>query len=297
MRDFLLLELNRHRPKRFSFVNTAEIDFNSSHDFVRHLAERSGLTIGQISRMTIEGHTPWLLGERRRGGEISAPRHRTLSIIRAPSRRSVRLSTTWREWIAARSVRRVCPICLLEHGKKFSMLLWQLPILLSCPVHHCILVPFETWDLAQLMGSFPFPFGASDFVTTQDQRTWNAFTKGYVNLPGGCVDASMWCNILQTMLDELIRAIPSDLKQGPDLKRIWHELELQTRDGTQHWQHFGGLRATKKLIFLEAAAFTTSLIEGGSFQPLGFDAKLFLSHSNEGSVRPIEQSLLRKINH
>lgn len=65
-----------------------------------------------------------------------------LSVLLPKQRRKVRSITHWRAWIPIRPLLRACPLCLQDATDHPLLLMWQLPLLLSCPLHGCWLEPY-----------------------------------------------------------------------------------------------------------------------------------------------------------
>lgn len=84
-------------------------------------------------------------------------------------------------------------------------LMWSLPLMLTCPVHHCLLESHEGargyhfgW-----YDQLPTPRTADAAIRDMDARTWHALTTGGVNLPRRRVHAGVWIRLLPTLLGEL----------------------------------------------------------------------------------------------
>ncbi|WP_413463082.1 TniQ family protein [Pseudomonas aeruginosa] len=98
----------------------------------------------------------------------------------AQAHRKVRSITRWRAWLPSQTIRRACPQCLNDPTNQAVLLVWQLPLMLSCPQHGCWLESYWgmpgrylQWEIADAA-----PRPADDAIACMDRRTWQALTTG-----------------------------------------------------------------------------------------------------------------------
>jgi hypothetical protein len=244
------------------------------------LARRTGVELDVLRGMSLGGWTPWLLDDLNPDSSSSAfdTYVHQLSVLLPLSKRSVRKVPHWKAWLPKRAIHRACPECLNEDGKYAFLLIWQLPLLLSCPKHGCWLEryrggpgDFFLWETKETQ-SRP----ANELIAKMDRRTWQALTTGQVELPLRCVHVGIWLRLLRTLLDELNSPISYSPSQAQDIRKIWEYCGYPVRAGQNHWYPYEALDMPVQLQMLEAAATTIRLIETGTLTARGAQAELFL---------------------
>jgi len=183
----------------------------------------------------------------------------------------------WCAWLPEQKIYRACPKCLSEKEEPTLLLMWQLPLLLSCPLHDCwldsylgTLGQFTKWKAEE---SLPRP--ASKPITLMDHRTWQALTTGQVKLPLRSVHAGIWFRLLRTLIEELNTPISYYPTQTRDIRRIWEMCNLPLRAGKRIWCSYESFDLQTQLQMLEAAAMAMYLIETKSLIAHGTQADLF----------------------
>jgi len=173
------------------------------------------------------------------------------------------------------------------------MLVWQLPLMLSCPRHGCLLKTYPNhpphkppWEEPD----YDTPELADDGVKSMDARTWQALTAGSVNLPRRRVNGGLWFRLLRTLLDEVNTPIAFWPSRARVLRSIWEMSGLPLRAGQTIWRPFEYMSAPIQLQMLKAVAVTIHLIEHGEISAPEAEAALFRPepHFSEQDGRPLE---------
>src|SRR5699024_7535696 len=112
---------------------------------------------------------------------------RQLSILLPHGQRAHREVGPWRPWIPAKPhpQLRTCPTCMAESSRPHSyQLMWSLPLMLTCPVHQCLLETHKgtRWYYFQRQEQSLVPRPANTAIRVMDARTWQALTTGQVDL-------------------------------------------------------------------------------------------------------------------
>jgi hypothetical protein len=106
---------------------------------------------------------------------------------------------------------------------------------------------------------------------------------GYVELPGGVIQAGDWFKLMQTVQEELSRRLWGDWNRHNRLiQQVWHEADCGPKAGVR-WQSLDRLGPHRRRSMLIATAM--DLIERGEIIPEGKDVylfyrRLFTSHTN-----------------
>ena len=243
------------------------------------LAHRSGIELDHLRCMSFSGWTPWLLDSLDNSIPSALETYVfQLSVLLPKGRRKARSIMNWRAWLPMQPLRRACPRCIRDSAEHALPLVWQLPLLLSCPTHGCWLEPywggtgtFTGWDDAsceQRQASAP--------ISAMDRRTWQALTKGYVELPRRRVHAGLWFRLLRTLLDELNTPISLCGSYGEAIRYVWERCGHPLRAGQSQWQAFENLADSVQLQMLAAAATAMELIESQIVNATGEFAGLFV---------------------
>ncbi|BEL04992.1 hypothetical protein Q0Z83_031830 [Actinoplanes sichuanensis] len=218
------------------------LDTDPPAHLLQALHERSGVPIGQLRHMTIAGWTPWLLD--------------TLDVEQAGTfdcfvrQDSVLFDHTmiahgtdpgrWRPWLqsadGAERRRRACPLCAERPGHGL-LLMAQLPIMLSCPEHGCLLQPAGLAVRHYPGAPDPEVTAVTEMVQDMDRRTHEGITTGQVTLPRRTVHVGVWFRLLRIVLDE-VNTPMSFLRRKADkatLETIWARVERPVRAGQIRW--------------------------------------------------------------
>lgn len=269
-------------PRRPSEVD--ELDQRASPQLLAALNRRTGVDLDRLRIMTFHGWVPWLLETVEPEGDSSAFNVyvRQHSVLLPRSKISARKASRWRPWQPVKppySLSRACPICRATPGSGLSLMA-QVPLMLSCPLHGCHLETFHgyagvvfSWEKGL---ELPEPRPARAQTVTLDRRTWQAFTQGFVNLPGRPVHAAVWFRLVRTLLEELSRSVAGVGAQGSTIERIWNQVGYPVRAGQSSGRLFEQMPWPAQQQMLEAVAVTVELIEIGTIEAKGVDRAAFL---------------------
>ncbi len=255
------------------------------------LQERMGFHRGELHRMTVAGHMPWLLDTLEPSDDanafmIYARQHQVL--IAHPERPSPP-TQGWRAWLPRALLNRACRACATEpHPVPGLPLLSYLPITLTCRRHGCYFdaIHSSVDTLITWVDDEPEPRPAPLTVQAMDQRTDDALTKGIVQLPCRSVHAGVWFRLLRTIIDELSTPITHSRRHTETLSQIWASIDRPPRGGQLAWRPFESLAWPVQQLHLEAAAAAMAMIEDGTIQPAGVHGALFRTEPH----RPINDS-------
>ena len=257
-----------------------ELDLNPSAAIIELLARRTGIHPDRLHSMNLTGWTPWLLDTLEPEPSAFDAYVRQFSILLPASRRSVCIVPGWRAWIPDHPLQRACPQCLADPAKQGLLLMWQLPLLLSCPDHGCLLetcMGFPSGGYFEWTGGNTFPCRADKQIRTMDRLTAQALTTGRVRLPRRSMHAGTWFRLLRTLVDELNTPISCWGSHAPDLRLAWEARGLPIRAGQSKWRPFEYCPWPVQTHLLEAAAGAITLLEAGSITGGGTHAALFRS--------------------
>ena len=199
------------------------------------------------------------------------------SVLLNPERAPIRVVRNWRPWMSPGPLRRACPVCQASTDPGLD-LMSQIPLMLSCPHHQCLLEPyygvpgsFGHWEAGDIVR----PRAAARSVVDMDRRTWLALTVGQVDLAGRRIAAGEWFRLMRTLLDE-VNTPPSQARtQALALRKVWAETGLPLRGGQNRWRPYEMLTWPVQQMLLEAAATAITLIESGTIRPPGVHGALF----------------------
>lgn len=112
------------------------------------LSERSGVELGQLRHMSLAGWVPWLL-DSLDDNLPDALRTYALqfSVLLPRGDRKLRPIWRWRAWLSTWmsicTLHRACPVCIDSSADQALLLAWELPLMLSCPLHGCLLETYR----------------------------------------------------------------------------------------------------------------------------------------------------------
>ncbi len=253
------------------------VDIEAPHALIAGLAERTGVSADRIRAMTLAGWAPWLLDSvQPMAGAFHNYVHRS-SVMLGPRSRAKTIEGEWRAWVPEHPIKRACPDCLSDPERQGLLLMWHLPIMLSCPIHHRLLEPLVAFVTGPMWAEdSPHPGQRpSPAVLEMDRRTLQALTTGTVDLPRRSVHAAIWFRLLRTLLNEL--STPAKY-WGPGtrgLRAAWADSGHRVRAGQGVWKPFEALHWPVQSQLLEAAAAAMDLLGTGTAPGKGADAALF----------------------
>lgn len=137
------------------------------------LAQRSGVELERLRGMSLAGWVPWLLDSLDDSLPAALETYAFQCSVLLPKRKA-RSIARWRAWLTNQPMHRACPLCLNDPANQAVLLVWQLPLMLSCPKHGCWLESYWglpgrylQWDNAEAA-----PRPANELIACMDRRTW-----------------------------------------------------------------------------------------------------------------------------
>jgi len=254
------------------------------------LAERAGAERRRLRQMSLAGWVPAPADSREAQPSAFDAYVRRYSVLLKAGKRSKHPTGPWRAWIPRYRLQRAFPCCVEHPALQGLLLLWQLPLQLSCPRHGCILeacVGFPGEYLAWTGDETP-PRAASETVMAMDQRSEQGLATGQVDLPGGTVDAAEWFALVRTLLDEVATPVTCWGSRAGDLRAIWAGCGSPVRAGQARWRPFEHYPWVVQSHMLEAVAEAIHLLENGTVHGGGADAGCFVIPAGD-DVEPSER--------
>lgn len=278
--DVLALDLG------YSLDRDTDLDFVPPVGFVERLAVRTGVHADAIRAMSLIGFVPWLMDDLEPDPEAFIVYTRQLSILLPHGQRAAREVGPWRPWIPAKPHprQRTCPTCIAESSSPHSyQLMWWLPLMLTCPVHHCLLETHKgtRWYSFEWQEQSLVSRPANTAIRVMDARTWQALTTGYVDLPRRRVHAGIWFRLLRTLIDELGATLTEPGAAHRLTREVWERTGHPVRAGQLHWRPYEKLSLEHQHHTLEAAATAIQLLENETLTGQGNQAPLFLPPPDE----------------
>ncbi|MDM7457052.1 MAG: TniQ family protein [Tepidimonas sp.] len=247
------------------------------------LAQRSGIELERLRGMNLAGWVPWLIDSLDDSVPAALETYAFQCSLLLPKRKA-RSITRWRAWLPSQPIRRACPMCLNDPVNQAVLLVWQLPLMLSCPQHGCRLASY--WGLPgrhlQWENTDAAPRPANQAIACMDRRTWQALTTGFVELPRRRIHAGLWFRLLRTLLDELNTPLSHCGSSAGNIRQVWEHCGHPLRAGQSLWRPFEVLAPAVQVQMLEAAATAIALIESKALVPRGEQATLFLTEPQTG---------------
>jgi hypothetical protein len=272
--DLSARDLLRHNLGSASFTLLArydlDLDWDPPREVLAALGERTGLGMDELVPMTMAGWVPWLMDtlDPGTGQEAFGTYIRQHSVLLRPGEAGRNQVSRWLPWVPARPARLACPACAAD-PRRGTVLMWRLPLMISCAEHGCLLQPEPDVRLAVLAGQ-PRPVPASAPVTALDRCTFQGVATGRVSLPGGSVHAGVWFRLLRTLLDEVSMASSAvGGRSGATLELIWHRLGTPVRGGLTIWRPYERLGWPLQQAMATAAATALHLAAAGEITARG----------------------------
>lgn len=253
------------------------MDIEAPNGLIAGLSERTGVSSDRIRAMTLAGWAPWLLDSvQPKAGAFHNYVHRS-SVMLGPRSRAKTMDEEWRAWVPDHPIKRACPDCLADPERQGLLLMWQLPIMLSCPIHNRLLQPLIAFADGPIWpeDSPDLEQRPSPAVLEMDRLTHQALSMGRVDLPRRSVHAAIWFRLLRTLLNELSTPISYWGSSTRDLAAAWAVSGHPVRTGQGSWKPFEALRWPIQSPLLEAAAAALELLGSGTIRGRGHDAALF----------------------
>ncbi len=253
------------------------LDLNPPHLLLDTLAERTGITRDRLAHMHLAGSTPWLLDSVQPDPAGFATYVRQFSVLLTPGTRSKHSARSWVAWMPHHPVQRACRECMQDPDRQGLLMIWLLPLTLSCPDHELILEPCIgiPGDHLTWISDATAARTASDAVLAMDRRTQQALSAGHVELPARRIHAGVWFRVLRTILHELSTPVTYWKPRATDLQLIWDSSGHPVRARQSWWRTFEAFPWPIQTQLLQAAAEAIRLLEDGTVRGRGTHAELF----------------------
>ncbi|MCE3238817.1 MAG: transposase [Gammaproteobacteria bacterium] len=279
--DFTLDELLQHD---LGFQgDLRDLNMNAPDWLLSLLSKRTGVSEETIRALTVLSWVPLLLDDLT-AQEVDFGFYVNHYSLLLPShkRKKPQPKSPWKPWVGTLpfTISKACPLCLKDKQVSILYLVWYLPLMLSCPVHKCLLqqchISYPGYPI-YFINENAAPIFAPAAIHVMDQRTWSALTTGQVALPHRTIHGGVWLRLLRTLLNELHLPISS---MGPahvkDIAGIWTSLGLNFRCGMANWKPYEVLPAKIQEQTLMASATAMAKIENRLISPPGGHCFLFL---------------------
>ena len=209
-----------------------DLDTEPPLSLLTMIAQRSGVELERLRLMSLAGWVPWLLDSLDDSLPAALETYAFQCSVLLPKRKA-RSITRWRAWLPSQPMRRACPQCLNDPANQAVLLVWQLPLMLSCLQHGCWLASYWgmpgrylQWDNAEAA-----PRPANEAIASMDRRTWQALTTGFVELPHRRIHAGLWFRLLRTLLDELNTPLSHCGGSAGSIRQVWEHCGHPLRAG------------------------------------------------------------------
>lgn len=238
-----------------------------------------GTLMQKIHALTLESLKPLLFHEmEEKNSDFESYVHQYSLLLPLRKRKKHLPKGRWKPWLTkSLKASKACPEYIKSEPVNAMSLAWYLPLMLSCPIHECILRQCYSyqgchlyWEKENDLISF------SSAINIMDQRTWSALTTGHVALPHGTIHGGVWLRLLRTLLDELHIPIPSSNALYVNMVNIWESLGLAFRGGQTRWKPYELQSPQTQQLTLMAAATAIEQIENRTITPPGEQIYLFL---------------------
>lgn len=191
----------------------ADVDLTPPPGFVDRVAQRTGVSAEHVRLMSAAGYVPWLADSLSPDENDFSTYVRQFSVLLPHGRRRKRAVESWTPWRpqCRRDGHRFCRQCLVTSPQTHHYcLFWAWPIMLTCPIHRTALeksegAPGYYFVEPRVIPEWIYP--PKHPATVMDSRTWQALTRGYVDLPGRRVHIGVWFRLMRTVIDELCATI------------------------------------------------------------------------------------------
>jgi hypothetical protein len=252
----------------FQGMQTKSLDRSPPAKLVEAISARTGAGVETVRKATFSGVLPFLFDSAGKDDTEPASASRICSLGSGLSKGI--------PWFRKQQARRVtvCRLCFVNYPDAAQLLIWQLAILQSCPMHSLMLEPAQiegdsvTWlnDKAEQ---------APEVVSSFDSRTWAAVTEGCVQLPGGIVDTGKWFWLLRVTHRNLKRPT---MRNG---RKEWQEIVCQRCPKILYARRTQSNPARRWAIVLATAL---DLMENGHMELIGRGDFQLSSSMYRGSI-------------
>lgn len=257
-------------------IASDDLDIDPPPRLLAALTERTNVDHDRLQAMTIAGWIPWLNDTWEPDpGTFDTYVHQFAVMLR-PATHHQQPTKPWRAWLPDQPLKLACPDCLADPSRSAMMLMWQVPLMRSCPEHRC-------W-LRRCIGTAEYPFWKEDpvpprepseAVMAMDRYTLQALQTGWAELPQRRVHAAVWFRLLRTLINEVGSPRRYWTSRVPDLLHIWETAGHRVRAGQAMWKPFETLSWPVQAQVLEATAVTISMLRSRTLAGRGPSATLF----------------------
>lgn len=206
------------------------------------LSNLTGVDQKKIRTMTLTSLRPLLFHDMvDKNSDFESYVHQYSLLLPINKRKTYLPKKPWRAWCYPTSLTapKACPECLKSEPIDAMLLPWNLPLMLSCPIHQCLLSPCLSYQGRHVYWDRENDSLISlSTVSIMDQRTWSALTTGKVVLPNGIIHGGIWLRLLRTLLDELHIPLPSGSALYRNIFNIWDLLGVDLRCRQTRWQPY-----------------------------------------------------------
>lgn len=276
--NFTVDDLLKYDLGFYGDSNTLTISVPS--ELLASLSNRTGVDKQIIRALTLESWKPLLFNDiAQKDSDFESYVHQYSLLLPLSKRKKYLPKSLWKPWSPnSLDASKACPECIKIKPVDAMSLAWYLPLMLSCPIHQCMLRQCYSYQgrHAYWTKESDLLLSYSSAINTMDQRTWSALTTGQVVLPRRTIHGGIWLRLLRTLLDELHIPIPYASALYGDIANIWESLGLEARCGLRRWQPYEILPTQTQQLTLLAAATAIEQIENGTITPPGEQSYLFL---------------------
>lgn len=262
--------------------NPDDLNINVPTWLLTLLSHRTGISEQIIYALTLSSWTPLLFDplDAKETDFKSYVRHYSL-LLPLNIGDKFQPKQPWKPWLNTPSVTisKACPACIDSEPVGVIFLAWCLPLMLSCPIHQCLLRQCHIYQGRHVYwtNEGDLLISLSSAINVMDQRTWSALTTGQVVLSRRTIHGGVWLRLLRTLLDELhIPVTSSNQLYAKNIIDIWASLGLNPRGGQARWYPYEALLPKIQQQTLIAAATAIARIENRSITPPGKQVFLFL---------------------
>jgi hypothetical protein len=259
----------------YSPLSDTEFDLTPPADLLVTIAERTGVPLGKIRAMTLEGYAPLLLDAMTpaRGlFETYISQFPTFASVRHRFRRpTFKLDeTSWLPWVPSSRAEqaRLCRQCVARDPIPYRRIYWRAVWMTCCPDHGEMLTPGLFQPPRQdVYASAPRP-SAPDAVVALDRLTLQAVTDGAVALPNRrTINAAVWVRALRTLVDELVRPAYTLASAKNTVAKAWQLAGLPLHAGLRQSRVFENLPPEQREQVMMVAAMAAENLLNGTIAP------------------------------
>lgn len=263
------------------------VDYWPSAALIRKLAERTGVAVSRIRAMTMAVYVPYLLDSLGPRTDLFSTYCCQFGAFENPALR-VRTppDAGWLPWLSGNLTAGKmigCVYCLQNDRHRFGRLHWRANWMASCPEHGVVLQaasPAEPFE-------YPVPKEADEILVAFDTLTFQAITRGRVQLPGGrIIHAGLWLRVLRGVIDEICRPRHMENPVRPMIEAAWAAAGLPYHHALRGYGIFETLARYERANVLKVAALAMQPLIRAGFKPL----KASGSYSNIGVPKPVAAS-------